>query len=548
MKKFSGLLVLFLMVLSISSFPQIRDTVDVPSADANGPVDALTRFLLGDTTAAGERNNINRVYKLKRGDIYLLSGRIYIDTFPLTLIADDDETKQPPVIAPFPLADGSIPRITIQVTKDAFFKNIYFQGNAPNDMRNSSDRPLAIGAAEKVKLVVDHCIVEGFKSAGVSSSGFDCSVFIKDCIWRNNNWSGVFSGQFFYNYGDAMDTVSIVNSTFFCGSSYFLCNSKQFAKYIRFEHNTLYINHTNPFYVPYISNADIKNNIFYCPASMGETDQERRDGYYDWDGERLSVFSIDTIPTDMASTYGITDANRRINFSNNAYYWPQRVKDLWAADTAVFEPVWMNQRTMDLFANDTQYPLLTAENNIEADPQFNSNLDVLVDSVEFFYQLFRTTGSGSSYFFNPQGGGIFPARWPLPENLAYSNPALLTAADGGFPLGDLNWFPDKKKDWETPTDVSKDEYQIPSEFGLEQNYPNPFNPSTLIQFYVAEKGLVTLKVYDVLGKEVATLVNEELETGSYKSTFNGNGVTSGIYFYRLDAGKFSSVRKMLLVK
>ena len=89
---------------------------------------------------------------------------------------------------------------------------------------------------------------------------------------------------------------------------------------------------------------------------------------------------------------------------------------------------------------------------------------------------------------------------------------------------------------------------IPDKFSLSQNYPNPFNPTTNIQFDLPKQGFVSLKVYDVVGKEVATLVNEVKNVGIYDVTFDGANLSSGIYFYRLEVNDFVAVKKMLLVK
>ena len=92
----------------------------------------------------------------------------------------------------------------------------------------------------------------------------------------------------------------------------------------------------------------------------------------------------------------------------------------------------------------------------------------------------------------------------------------------------------------------------PDKFELMQNYPNPFNPETKIKFNIPAQGSglinVKLAVYDVTGKEVSVLVNENMEPGSYEYNFNGNGMTSGVYFYRLTAGNNSQTLKMLLIK
>jgi hypothetical protein len=92
------------------------------------------------------------------------------------------------------------------------------------------------------------------------------------------------------------------------------------------------------------------------------------------------------------------------------------------------------------------------------------------------------------------------------------------------------------------------EVSTPEDFSLEQNYPNPFNPTTSINFTLPQISIVTLKVYDVLGREISTLVNEEREAGSYSFKFNGSELSSGFYFYTVNAGNYTSTKKMLLIK
>ena len=83
---------------------------------------------------------------------------------------------------------------------------------------------------------------------------------------------------------------------------------------------------------------------------------------------------------------------------------------------------------------------------------------------------------------------------------------------------------------------------------LYQNYPNPFNPTTIIKYDVPKSSLVTIKVYDILGRIVKTLVNEEKIPGSYEVTFNAQNLSSGIYFYTIKAGDFVQAKKMILLK
>ncbi len=89
---------------------------------------------------------------------------------------------------------------------------------------------------------------------------------------------------------------------------------------------------------------------------------------------------------------------------------------------------------------------------------------------------------------------------------------------------------------------------LPTGFNLSQNYPNPFNPTTVIEYSLPRSGIVTLKVYDILGREVATLVNAKKAAGNYQVEFNGSKLASGVYIYRLQTGNFSAVKKLVLLK
>jgi hypothetical protein len=100
----------------------------------------------------------------------------------------------------------------------------------------------------------------------------------------------------------------------------------------------------------------------------------------------------------------------------------------------------------------------------------------------------------------------------------------------------------------TPIGIHNISGVVPDKYSLEQNYPNPFNPVTNIKFSVPKSTMVNLKVFDVTGREIWTLVDERLEMGSYEYSFNASGLSSGVYFYKLTAGDFSSVKRMVLVK
>ena len=105
-----------------------------------------------------------------------------------------------------------------------------------------------------------------------------------------------------------------------------------------------------------------------------------------------------------------------------------------------------------------------------------------------------------------------------------------------------------RRDYSEIIGIKKNSEEVPDKYSLYQNYPNPFNPWTIIKFQIKDSRLVTLKVYDILGKEIETLVSEKLIPGSYEVTFSASQYPSGDYFYQLSTEGFSETKKMLLIK
>ena len=200
-----------------------------------------------------------------------------------------------------------------------------------------------------------------------------------------------------------------------------------------------------------------------------------------------------------------------------------------------------------MFANKTAWPhLVIANNDTTNDPGFPSSVMGQVDSLIKFVTLTRTGGLGTYLWYYNPNGHLFAPVWPLPENLAYSNTTMQHEGTDGFALGDLNWFPTQKAAW-LLTGIASTQ-PIPQEFSLSPNYPNPFNPATTIEYNLPKGARVQLKVYNVLGQEVATLVDGVVTAGQHSVSFNASNLASGVYLYRIAAGTFVSTRKMVLVK
>jgi len=175
---------------------------------------------------------------------------------------------------------------------------------------------------------------------------------------------------------------------------------------------------------------------------------------------------------------------------------------------------------------------------------------------DYFYvsTLLQKSGQGigagaiqidaASSFYNEFVVDIFYASADVPDTAYITFSAV---APGGqwhvgttFTVDDLSWG--------ASSSVKELGADRPVQFNLEQNYPNPFNPTTRIKFGITDYEFVSLKVYDILGKEVATLVNENLRAGSYETTCAAGSLASGMYMYRLTAGGKVETRRMILMK
>lgn len=174
----------------------------------------------------------------------------------------------------------------------------------------------------------------------------------------------------------------------------------------------------------------------------------------------------------------------------------------------------------------------------------------LIQNVCFWKTATKAdAGSGSWVGGPPWHGYIFQDTLNMDPNykdtangdftLPANSPLRTLGTDGG-PIGDPRWV-------EKATEI-RQEPNLPTDFHLSQNFPNPFNPSTNFTYQVAREGFVSIKVYDVLGREVATLVNEIKPSGTFHATWNAIGIGSGLYFCRMQSRSFVATKKMILMR
>ena len=160
----------------------------------------------------------------------------------------------------------------------------------------------------------------------------------------------------------------------------------------------------------------------------------------------------------------------------------------------------------------------------------------------------------TSLFAGSSGGGVFlstnnGASWKaIDSGLTGASVYAIAICDGNLFLGTDGGGVYRRWPGNIFTGINTSWVEPVAVFKLRQNYPNPFNPSTTIKYELPRASQVSLKVYDILGREVSVLVNEKKDAGAYEVKFNGSNLASGMYFYRLRAGDYVAVKKLLLMK
>ena len=238
-----------------------------------------------------------------------------------------------------------------------------------------------------------------------------------------------------------------------------------------------------------------------------------------------ATFSVDMTYATMADTQG---TNPVFNPSTDSVFWIPRQPLYYSVNGLT----WPGDYPRVLELTDPDHDMIYTGTLTINGPSFNGFLyNYGYSSTSGLILEGVSQGTARIRFIGQSGGArTFDSPWTMPQDVWSNSPQPEETA----PLG---WVESVK---EIPGTVRK--------YSLEQNYPNPFNPSTMIRFSVAQRGLVTLKVYNLLGQEIATLLNSELADGTYEVDFNAAYYSSGVYFYTVRVNNFVSTKKMILLK
>ena len=551
-----------------------------------------------DTSSDGTQ--AHDIYELEAGKIYLQLTELNVNSNIIIQGAAPAEAGgMPAVIQPFANAEGASgftgwPNGNFQVYGNGtrlIVKNVILNGAALGQEFNLGSVASSRGDENRVHLdgvVASHYVTFIHSTYGTSSDFLFTNSIAKAFT---NGPGGQYFGGVSWGGGSWMgtiDTLVVEHSTIsnvigeaivvYSQVDHGLINHNTFANIVM---GALWYRGQN--------NMTVSNNLYYNTKSHAQSTYDVS-GWGVWHKGGAGQFMVmpEYTHKDSVSMVGADVVNhmaRNINYHNNVWWHSQELTDFmtktdpWSWEvsaTSIDTTVSGTDTTYDTtttitVVGDTMLPLeqqslgvndstkaALAQNrgvsidatNIKADPGIRLSPNYikrqLARTLDFRDDLKSNTApfDGVWWTYEPDNSYISVA-WPVENkyyNMSYdkASAAATASATGGL-VGDPRWF--------AMTELSVDEEVIaPKTFTLEQNYPNPFNPTTTIQFSLNTASPVKLTVFDILGQEVATLVNEYKSVGSHKVQWRANTMPSGVYYYRLEADGFSKTHKMVLMK
>jgi len=513
---------------------------------------ATGRFLnddiMGDSLSTGARKDPDRVYVLKRNGVYLVRTFISNANWVLRIRAENGPGSKPAIYNFKNDLTAAYPSNILQARGDVYLKNVVMI-NWPEFMPaeiSLQQTVMIIASATGLTIEVDSCILNGYKT-GIQLPNAARKLKVTNSIFAQ--YGNLYNG----NEGDgrpidfrnvSVDTVFVQNSTFMDGTDRVMRHYSSVGALgvFTFDHNTILNNwgYHGVMALGFVGKSvTITNNVFVDALAAGNdsTDAVR---LVEW------VESKEKGPSGAARMCLVTcvpnDTTKWVVKNNffsvtpelQTWFTARKYADIvpltWYINSKIGadsltafkkETITFVKKTSNLVALGTWYNDPNGANRLKATTNFKPEYDFARPQWKFYTDTL---------------------------NLSYqTTAAAYTGGASGFPAGDLNWFPTRKSAW-LLTDVERTTAGVPQTFELSQNYPNPFNPTTNLEYSISKSSNVVLEVFNVLGQSVAKLVDEHQTPGTYRTSFDGAKLSSGVYVYRLKANDFVQTRKMVLMK
>jgi hypothetical protein len=590
--KYLFTLLLFTVFVALPLHAQ-KDTVNVPDTyDAGG-----TEGTLNTAVQPYIDNNTvsNTVFKLKPYGLYVLNGTITTKAGQvLEIDADPPGTTQataPPVIQ---WTESTAPDKTylLDIPGQLIMNNIWLIWSGSAGTRFASTIRIGDSASTSGGRITANNVIFDYVDQGSSGAvmpyathfkGFFTNCYFRNCTDQHFRYYSR-AVSFAYNTtGLHTDSVSFENCTFANIGYVYMQEGAEYGDNVFFNHCTFYNVNMYCLESGWWHNMYVTNSLFVNTFMLGKIPTTDGSG----NGGTISIAPIDSgaLGNGFGFAVPFKEQDRHILFANNAYsidqwlinwmynnpYSQDLHKQRHDTDIPVPQPI-INNITQTFFDSTNAdgskaWPLMNMANIDSVQNAGLKNPPLNIDSLkQFLYHKWYDNGD-VQWAWHPENS-YQNYMWPSPEDLSYTNDTLMTAAMDGLPLGDLyHWWPAQYTTWAAQASVEharinnwlmtgKDQPQgikelpgtVPSVFTLSQNYPNPFNPTTNIEYSVPKSAFVSLKVYNILGQEVATLFQGYQNSGSYKVDFNASKLSSGVYLYKLESGNVTLTKKLILMK
>jgi hypothetical protein len=443
------LLALLLSIPGKQAIAQNTDTLTVAWLDGNNlVVNSLYNAIVGDTLADGSRANANRVYKLEQGGFYYLTERLENNGFALRIVGEagdpSDPLKNPPMIQIEHREDGSRTDKILAAGGPVELKNVIINGKT-----TLGDLPYEIMTfnATGSTYTIDNVIFEYAAWGILGFYGRGSEIYVHNSKFRNlHSTNQPWGGRGFSIWAD-MEKVHIENNTFFHIGGFAIQIEGGVANELWINQNTFVNVGRHPVLHGWHKNSFFTNNLIVNGWWHGEGSEGFNSIRLGQEDNQFSgMFYIDELPT----RYGL-EIERVVVVSNNSNYTDSEFDAFYQSTNGDEFPLrkqpFVNVRTLN-YAD--EYDNIVIQNTFDGpNPGLTTYADNFSEMIAFITAIRNQAEVIPSYYWDPgRDNDNYSIQWPLPENLSYSNNTHRTAAIGGFPLGDLNWFPAQKEAWE----------------------------------------------------------------------------------------------------
>jgi len=489
------------------------------------------------------------VYLLKRNHVYVVASTITPDGMDLHIKGEDGQGRMPLILHDNPPGSGVQGRAWLQAKHNIYLEN--FEYDARNPDNSFGNRSIDFRGPDS-RIIVKGCRFTNERGGNlaIEAAGLRAKLYVYDCIFGNAGHPMSFGGngraidiRLTATSGN-LDTVVFKNNTIYNLTDRVVRSMGEVCSYMEFDHNTI-VNNEGVHGCVQLGNskeAVVTNNIFANPLILGnrkhsignargeQTQQPTDKNHAD---AAFAIITHNGLVGRLATEGGV----KGITVRNNNIFFKQEFLDLWTANPQIFDSPTVrvaSDAVREYLTGGTEAQMSITEelpfdwNDMEAGNlgSVSSYKDLVVFLREFCEDPART-------LYSENWSVIFPHEW----NAAYpTSSRSYTAADGGFPLGDLNWFPDDKAKWMTSATKSAVKAAEMPAVGIEINrvYPNPFGIEAKIDFSLFADQNVEIAVCNMNGQKLRIIKSGYLQQGEYEVTWdgkdgNGNVQSIGIY-------------------